>query len=193
MVGFLITIFFTKIMTKHEHFHHEALSSDGHSHESHVFVHSEHHHHEHHETKETKETDKQDCINDSLLTGNEIKEIKREEKKKSSLNEAYVLTIAIYFHTIFEGIAIGVQQNLTEFLGIAIAIAFHKWADALSMGCHYKARHIPKQKATYLIFGQAGLNVLSIGLGWIIALEGNVLEAIFLSISAGTFLAISTM
>ncbi len=109
------------------------------------------------------------------------------------MNEAYVLTIAIYFHTIFEGIAIGVQQNLTEFLGIAIAIAFHKWADALSMGCHYKSRNIPKKTANYLIIGQAILNVLSIGLGWIISLEGDVLEAVFLSISAGTFLAISTM
>lgn len=38
-----------------------------------------------------------------------MKEMKKAEKKKSSLNEAYVLTIAIYFHTIFEGIAIGVQ------------------------------------------------------------------------------------
>jgi hypothetical protein len=61
------------------------------------------------------------------------------------------------------------------------------------MGCHYKARHIPKKTANYLIFGQAILNVLSIGLGWIIAMEGDVVEAIFLSISAGTFLAISTM
>lgn len=78
-------------------------------------------------------------------------------------------------------------------MGIAVAIAFHKWADALSMGCHYKARHISKKTSYYLIFGQACLNVLSIGLGWIIALEGDIMEAIFLSLSAGTFLAISTM
>lgn len=78
-------------------------------------------------------------------------------------------------------------------MGIAVAIAFHKWADALSMGCHYKARHIPKKRSIQLIIGQAVLNVLSIGLGWIISMEGDVLEAIFLSLSAGTFLAISTM
>lgn len=81
-----------------------------------------------------------------------------------------MLTIAIYFHTIFEGIAIGIQSNLTEFLGIAVAIAFHKWADALSMGCHYKARHIEKKRSIQLIIGQAILNVLSIGLGWIISM-----------------------
>lgn len=74
-----------------------------------------------------------------------------------------------------------------------MAIAFHKWADALSMGCHYKARNIPRKTAIILILGQAALNVFSIGLGWIISVEGDVMEAIFLSLSAGTFLAISTM
>ena len=59
-------------------------------------------------------------------------------------------------------------------MGIAIAIAFHKWADALSMGCHYKARNIPQKTATILIIIQAILNVLSIGLGWIISEEGKV-------------------
>jgi len=55
-------------------------------------------------------------------------------------------------------------------LSIAVAIAFHKWADALSMGCHYKARHIAKKRSIQLIIGQAVLNVLSIGLGWIISM-----------------------
>ncbi len=55
-------------------------------------------------------------------------------------------------------------------MGIAVAIAFHKWADALSMGCHYKAKNIPVKTANYLIIGQAVLNVVAIGLGWIISL-----------------------
>lgn len=109
------------------------------------------------------------------------------------LNEAFILTIAIYFHTIFEGIAIGVQNSITGFLSTAVAIAFHKWADALSMGCHYKAKNVKKNLAYSLIFIQALLNVLSIGLGWLISSSGDVVEAIFLSISAGTFLAISTI
>jgi hypothetical protein len=37
------------------------------------------------------------------------------------------------------------------------------------MGCHYKARNIPQKTATILIIVQAILNVLSIGLGWIIS------------------------
>lgn len=78
------------------------------------------------------------------------------------------MTIAIYFHTIFEGIAIGVQNSITGFLGTAVAIAFHKWADALSMGCHYKTKNVKKKMAYGLIIIQAILNVVSIGLGWVI-------------------------
>lgn len=109
------------------------------------------------------------------------------------LSEAYILTIAIYFHTLFEGIAIGVQNSITGFLGTAVAIAFHKWADALSMGCHYRTKNVPKKTSYALIVGQALLNVFAIGLGWMITSSGEVTEAVFLSISAGTFLAISTL
>jgi zinc transporter 1/2/3 len=104
-----------------------------------------------------------------------------------------ILTVAIYFHTLFEGIAIGVQTGIPEFLSIAVAIGFHKWADALSMGCHYRTKDISKKLSYGLIVGQAILNVVAIGLGWIISNSGKVAEAVFLSLSAGTFLAISTL
>lgn len=90
------------------------------------------------------------------------------------LNEAIILTTAIYFHTIFEGIAIGVQNSVTGFLSTAIAIGFHKWADALSMGCHYRNKNLSKKLSYSLIIIQAFLNVFSIGLGWIISSSGEV-------------------
>lgn len=99
----------------------------------------------------------------------------------------------MYFHTIFEGIAIGVQNSIAGFLSTAIAIAFHKWADALSMGIHYRNNNVAKRVAYGLIVGQALLNGVSIALGWAIDSFGDFVQAIFLSISAGTFLAISTI
>jgi zinc transporter 1/2/3 len=99
----------------------------------------------------------------------------------------------MYFHTLFEGIAIGVQDTIGGFLSTAIAIAFHKWADALSMGIQYRNRGVKPKIAYWLIIGQAALNAFAIGLGWIITNFGDLTEAIFLAISAGTFLAISTM
>lgn len=86
------------------------------------------------------------------------------------MKEAYILTLAIYFHTIFEGIAIGVQNSISGFLSTAVAIAFHKWADALSMGCHYRTKNVSKKVSYILVIGQAILNVLSIGAGWLIAM-----------------------
>jgi zinc transporter ZupT len=80
--------------------------------------------------------------------------------------------LAIFFHTIFEGIAIGVQGSITGFLSTAVAIGLHKWADALSMGCHYKVNNISKKTSYILIILQAVLNVLSIGIGWIISSSG---------------------
>lgn len=99
----------------------------------------------------------------------------------------------MYFHTIFEGIAIGVQDSIAGFLSTAIAIALHKWADALSMGIQYRSRGIRRKVAFGLIIGQAVLNAMAIAFGWAISSLGDFVEAIFLSISAGTFLAISTM
>lgn len=79
----------------------------------------------------------------------------------------------MYFHTIFEGIAIGVQNTLAGFLSTAIAIAFHKWADALSMGIYYRNRKVKKQTAYGLIIGQAALNLIAIAFGWIIDSFGD--------------------
>ena len=90
-----------------------------------------------------------------------------------SHQDSYFLTIAMYFHTVFEGIAIGVQNTIGGFLSTAIAIAFHKWADALSMGIHYRTRNVPKKTAYGLIIGQAALNAIAIGFGWAITSLGD--------------------
>lgn len=94
-------------------------------------------------------------------------------KKKEDDQDAYFLTLAMYFHTIFEGIAIGVQNSLGGFLSTAVAIAFHKWADALSMGIHYRNKNISKKVAYGLIIGQALLNAAAIGFGWTLDSYGD--------------------
>lgn len=97
-------------------------------------------------------------------------EINHSDKdKKAILHQAFFLTIAMYFHTLFEGIAIGVQTTVAGFLATAVAISFHKWADALSMGLHYRHNNIDFNIAHWLIIIQAILNVVAIGLGWFIA------------------------
>ena len=79
----------------------------------------------------------------------------------------------MYFHTIFEGIAIGVQNSLGGFLSTAVAIALRKWADALSMGIQYRGRGVRPKVAYGLIIGQAALNAIAIGFGWAITSLGD--------------------
>lgn len=62
---------------------------------------------------------------------------------------------------------------MAGFLSTAIAIAFHKWADALSMGIYYKNRNVAKKTAYGLIIGQAALNLIAIAFGWIIDSFGD--------------------
>ncbi len=54
-----------------------------------------------------------------------------------------------------------------------MAIAFHKWADALSMGIQYRHRGIKKNIAMGLIIGQAALNAAAIAFGWAIDSFGD--------------------
>lgn len=39
----------------------------------------------------------------------------------------YVLQIALGIHAIFEGLAIGIQNDWLICLGISLAVCFHKW------------------------------------------------------------------
>ena len=61
------------------------------------------------------------------------------------------------------------------------------------MGIHYRNKNVSKKMGYGLIIGQTILNAIAIGFGWAIASFGELIEAIFLSISAGTFVAMSTM
>jgi zinc transporter ZupT len=55
----------------------------------------------------------------------------------------YILFIALSFHGMFEGIAIGLSVFLLlkrlsiEFFNLAVGISLHKWAEALSLGLQF--------------------------------------------------------
>ena len=45
-----------------------------------------------------------------------------------------MLLLALSFHSVFEGIAIGLQDNAGQFLSIVIAVMVHKTVIAFSLG-----------------------------------------------------------
>ena len=45
----------------------------------------------------------------------------------------FILQIAIGIHATFEGLAIGIETDISKVLGISLAIVFHKWAEGLTL------------------------------------------------------------
>src|SRR4051794_3101430 len=58
-----------------------------------------------------------------------------EEKKKGPCCNftPFVLMLALSIHSIFEGLALGLETNLTSAIDLMVAILLHKFAEALSL------------------------------------------------------------
>ncbi|KAM3128226.1 hypothetical protein pb186bvf_019645 [Paramecium bursaria] len=116
------------------------------------------------------------------------------EIKEKQINLApYLLQIAVGIHAIFEGIAIGIETNLSKFGGIFLSVLCHKWAEGLTLGIAFRQAKIRRKTATIMILIQAIMNPIGIIIGWIISSQNDYLISIFYAISAGTFLYISTI
>ncbi|CAD8074773.1 unnamed protein product [Paramecium primaurelia] len=124
---------------------------------------------------------------------NEIQKKTKNKKAKSSNLTPYLLQLAVGIHAIFEGLAIGIESNLSRCIGIALAVFCHKWAEGLTLGLTFKKAKVPHSKAKKLIVLQALMNPLGISIGWILSSNRVIIVSIFYAISAGTFLYISTI
>lgn len=45
----------------------------------------------------------------------------------------YLLILAMSIHAFFEGIALGLQTKMSDLIYMVLAIALHKWVEALSI------------------------------------------------------------
>ncbi|CAD8098010.1 unnamed protein product [Paramecium sonneborni] len=134
----------------------------------------------------------QDCpeTNKQQITSSQNQEL--DEATINSLTP-YILQFAIGIHAFFEGLAIGIEQQVPQCLGISIAVICHKWAEGLTLGLSFKKANTNLQSATIMIFIQGIINPFGILIGWLLSNQGFIITGIFQSISAGTFIYIATM
>lgn len=59
--------------------------------------------------------------------------IPKEEVNKDKTITSYLLILALSIHAAFEGIALGLQDKKQDLFYMLLAIAFHKWVEALSI------------------------------------------------------------
>ncbi|CAI2372285.1 unnamed protein product [Moneuplotes crassus] len=125
-----------------------------------------------------------------LLNEEECKETKKS-RCSCSLTPV-VLMIALSTHAMFEGIATGLVDEVSQVWTYIIAIFLHKWAAAMSLGISM-SRNFKDEKCTMyiLILIFAFATPLGVLLGMIVEGSSEIAEIIFSSLAAGTFIYIA--
>jgi len=108
----------------------------------------------------------------------------------------FIALIMLSFHSLLAGTALGISHQYSATLLVLFAIAAHKWAESFAMAtqiCHTPLSH-KKQIAYFGLF--ASMTPIGILIGDILTSQlssHNLLEAIFQSLAAGTFIYIGTL
>ena len=110
---------------------------------------------------------------------------------------AYSALVALSIHSLVGGLALGAEQDWTRVLVIFFAIFAHKSAEGFALGVSLARSSISKAQPRRLIALFASSTPLGglIGIALGQAIEGRLaarVEAVFLSIAAGTFMYVAT-
>ena len=107
-----------------------------------------------------------------------------------------MLLIALSFHSVFEGLAIGLQKEMAEFISLFLAVIAHKAVMAFSLGMTLAQSALTAKQylASLLIFSLA--SPIGIGIGMLVvdmdqSLAADVANAILQGIACGTFLYVT--
>lgn len=104
----------------------------------------------------------------------------------------FILMIALSFHAIFEGLALGLQKDPQIAIDLMIAIVLHKYAEGMSLSISLQRAFQNKERfimSLMAIFACA--TPIGVSLGLILANSPDIVVIIFTSLAGGTFLYIS--
>ena len=103
-----------------------------------------------------------------------------------------ILLFAIGFHSIFEGMALGMIKNESVFIDLMIGVVLHHIAASISLGVSLGQHHTKSKKAIFFIF--FGLSIIypaGIGIGLGLTNAPDFVSSIVLSLAGGTFIYIA--
>jgi zinc transporter 1/2/3 len=100
--------------------------------------------------------------------------------------------IALSVHAIFEGLALGLSDTYSQTLNIVIAILIHKGAASSSLGISLvKAFPDDFSLVRWLVFCFSCASPVGVGIGMALSSSGDLVQVIFTSFAAGSFLYIA--
>lgn len=103
----------------------------------------------------------------------------------------YILLIALSFHGFFEGIALGIQDEIKDTIFLFIAIISHKWAEAFTLGISFSKAGTRSSTFIKMIFIFSIFTPLGILLGIFLTSSSDFIEGIFLALSTGILIPIN--
>lgn len=112
-------------------------------------------------------------------------------KKQCCNATPYVLMIALSVHAAFEGLALGLQTQMIDVLNIVLAIGIHKGAAASALGISL-VKNFPNDFGLVrkLLFVFSMATPIGIIIGILASSAGVIVDVIFSSLAAGTFVYI---
>lgn len=175
---------------------------------SHALIHGAHEHEHEKEHQDTENADnsqeKLDKFYQSDNNNEDEQNIKQEEtleqehkheheqNKSGSGITPYILLLALGFHGLFEGMALGIQSKIEGTLFLFLAIAAHKWAASLTLGIAFVKANVTKKRLIIMVSIFALIGPVGITFGLILSqTASDLVEGIFLAMSTGTFIYIS--
>ena len=174
------------LVHKHEHGHENIQNSkeEDHKHElEHIQNSEEEHHKQVHEQIQNSEEVRQNANEPKIVN-------ERNEEKPGII--PYILLLALGFHGLFEGMALGIQSKIQGTVFLLIAIVAHKWAASLTLGISFVKSKLSKKQLIIMVLIFALIGPVGIALGLILSSTANEqVEGILLAISTGTFLYIA--
>ena len=128
-----------------------------------------------------------------------LEHLAREISEHNGVRSVLFVVIAVSmmsFHALFEGIALGLRERISLAIIVFIAIIAHKWVESFSLSLQITKNYISKGFGILLFITYVLMTPLGILFGSAIQdsfQNYHVLEPIFGSLAAGTFLYIGTL
>lgn len=179
------------------HVHHDDERKDDHADHSHVLLQKSHVHHDdegshkhgdhshvqiHHDDTGSDDHGDHSHVTPAMF--------------QQSVLRSFLLLLALTFHSVFEGIAIGLQEESTSLLSLFIAVIVHKCIMSFSLGLNLAQSRLSVKSYLLCILMFAAASPLGVGIGIGVvglpdSLAQDISSGILQALAAGTFLYIT--
>lgn len=112
--------------------------------------------------------------------------------KETSTIKVYIILVAMGIHGIFSGLALGVCITKEDLFYLFLAMLFHKWSEAFTVGVSFVRSKVPEKRAILMIFVFSIFTPLGILIGLLIPSTDTTLVGVCFALSAGSFLYIAS-